>query len=252
MEIKMFTMNRLISSVFLLLVMALPGFTGSAKAQSNPSSNMNLDTRQQSIITIASLTAKGDLENLETALTEGLDAGLTINEIKEVMVHLYAYCGFPRSLRGLRTFIKVLDERKAKGIEDALGAEAAPIEDSRTKYERGKANLEALVQAKLDGPPADYAQFAPIIEVFLKEHLFADIFDRDILDYQQRELVTVSSLIAIGGVEPMLRSHMNICLIQGISPAQLKELVDVVEKYVDPVKIESAKAVLSELLASKK
>jgi alkylhydroperoxidase/carboxymuconolactone decarboxylase family protein YurZ len=168
------------------------------------------------------------------------------------MVHLYAYCGFPRSLRGLRTFIKVLDERKTKGIEDNLGADASSIEDTRSKYERGKANLEELVKRKLDGPPTDYAQFAPIIEVFLKEHLFADIFDRDVLDYQQRELVTVSVLITIGDVEPMLRSHMNICLIQGIAPTQLEELVDVVGKNVDDKKIKSAKEVLNELLQSKK
>jgi alkylhydroperoxidase/carboxymuconolactone decarboxylase family protein YurZ len=211
-----------------------------------------LTAKEKSIVTIASLTAKGDLENLETALAEGLDAGLAINEIKEVMVHLYAYCGFPRSLRGLRTFIKVLDERKTKGIEDNLGADASSIEDTRSKYERGKANLEELVKRKLDGPPTDYAQFAPIIEVFLKEHLFADIFDRDVLDYQQRELVTVSVLITIGDVEPMLRSHMNICLIQGIAPTQLEELVDVVGKNVDDKKIKSAKEVLNELLQSKK
>ncbi|MBT8299840.1 MAG: carboxymuconolactone decarboxylase family protein [Maribacter sp.] len=211
-----------------------------------------LTVKEKSIVTIASLTAKGDLENLETALADGLDAGLAINEIKEVMVHLYAYCGFPRSLRGLRTFIKVLDERKTKGIEDNLGADASSIEDTRSKYERGKANLEELVKRKLDGPPTDYAQFAPIIEVFLKEHLFADIFDRDVLDYQQRELVTVSVLITIGDVEPMLRSHMNICLIQGITPTQLEELVDIVGKNVDDKKIKSAKEVLNELLKSKK
>jgi alkylhydroperoxidase/carboxymuconolactone decarboxylase family protein YurZ len=86
----------------------------------------------------------------------------------------------------------------------------------------------------------------------LKEHLFADIFDRDILDYQQRELVTVSVLATIGDVEPMLRSHMNICLIQGITPTQLQELLDVVGKNIDHEKIDSAKKVLNELLESKK
>lgn len=252
MEIKMFVMNRIRSNVFFILVMAFLAFTASSIAQSNSNATLNLNAKQESIVTIASLTAKGDLENLETALAEGLDAGLAINEIKEVMVHLYAYCGFPRSLRGLRTFIKVLDERKAKGIKDTLGAEATPIEDNRPKYNRGKANLEALIQTKLDGPPTDYAQFAPIIEVFLKEHLFADIFDRDVLDYQHRELVTVSVLATIGDVEPMLRSHMNICLIQGITPAQLKALINVVGKNVDQAKIESAKEVLKELLESKK
>lgn len=244
-------MKQLKTIVLTVLTTLFLVVTNNMMAQSDSGSAMTLDTKQSAIISIASLTAKGDLKKLKTALVDGLEAGLTINEIKEVMVHLYAYCGFPRSLRGLRTFIKVLDERKAKGIEDALGTEAAPIENKLTKYDRGKANLEALIQAKLDGPPADYAQFAPVIEIFLKEHLFADIFDRDVLDYQQRELVTVSGLIAIGGVEPMMRSHINICLIQGITPAQLMELVDVVGENVDQEKIDSAKEVLKELLQSK-
>lgn len=245
-------MKRLKSIVFLMLTTVLLSFTSSAAAQSDTSTTMNLDSKQQSLISISSLTAKGDLENLDTALVEGLEAGLTVNEIKEVMVHLYAYCGFPRSLRGLRTFIKVLDERRSNGIEDNLGAEASPIEDTRPKYDKGKAILEDLLQTKLDGPPADYAQFAPVIEVFLKEHLFSDIFERDVLNYRQRELVTVSVLITIGGVEPMLHSHMNICLIQGITQGQLEELIQVLKKNVDKEKIKSAKEVLNKLLQSKK
>jgi 4-carboxymuconolactone decarboxylase len=59
-----------------------------------------LNAKQQSIIPIAAFTAIGDLAKLRTALHDGLDAGLTMNEIKEILVHLYAYTGFPRSLRG--------------------------------------------------------------------------------------------------------------------------------------------------------
>ncbi len=51
-----------------------------------------------------------DLHQLQPALNAALDSGLTINEIREVLVHSYAYCGFPRSLRGLQTFISVLDK----------------------------------------------------------------------------------------------------------------------------------------------
>jgi alkylhydroperoxidase/carboxymuconolactone decarboxylase family protein YurZ len=246
MDMKLFKSN-----VFLIPFALLLGFAGNMKAQSKADGAVGLHAEQRSLISIASLTAKGDLENLETALAKGLDTGLTVNEIKEATVHLYAYCGFPRSLRGLRTFIKVLDQRKANGIEDTLGPQASPINDRRPKYERGKANLEELVNRKLDGPPTDYAQFAPVIEVFLKEHLFADIFERDVLDYAERELVTVSVLITLGGVEPMLRSHMNICLIQGITPRQLEELIGVLEKNVDSAKIISAREVLNELIKSK-
>ncbi|NNF20078.1 MAG: carboxymuconolactone decarboxylase family protein [Flavobacteriaceae bacterium] len=251
MKIERLNIYYLKSSVLLWIVITVLGFSSHVAAQADAGETATLNPQQQSLITIASLTAKGDLENLETALAEGLEADLTVNQIKEAMVHLYAYCGFPRSLRGLRTFIKVLDERKAKGIEDPIGAEATPIEDNRSKYEKGKANLEELVQRKLDGPPTDYAQFAPIIEVFLKEHLFADIFERDILDYRQRELVTVSVLVTIGGVEPMVRSHMNICLIQGITPEQLEELIDTVARNVEQEKIDSAREVLSSLLKTK-
>ena len=107
-------------------------------------SNKTLTQKQQSIVSIAAITAKGDLEQLKPALNKGLDTDLTVNEIKEVLVHLYAYCGFPRSIRGLQTFMGVLEERQEKGINDPIGREATPIEDKRSKYERGKENLEKL------------------------------------------------------------------------------------------------------------
>lgn len=65
-----------------------------------------LTTRQQAIITISALTAKGDLLRLRDALSTGLDARLTVDETKVVLV-FYAYCGFPRSLNGITTLMKV-------------------------------------------------------------------------------------------------------------------------------------------------
>lgn len=80
-----------------------------------------LNRKQQGVIPIAALTAKGDLVDLKTALNEGLDAGLTVNEIKEVLVQLYAYSGFPRSLNRISTFMSVIAEREQKGIKDEIG-----------------------------------------------------------------------------------------------------------------------------------
>ena len=86
-----------------------------------------LSRKQQNFVPIAAQTANGDLHQLKSSLNEGLDAGLSINEIKEALVHLYAYCGFPRSIRGLQTFMEVLDDRAARGINDEPGAEASPV-----------------------------------------------------------------------------------------------------------------------------
>lgn len=232
----------------LLILTVVVSFYVSVSAQNQVESNMNLTEKQQSIISIAGLTAKGELLQLKPALNDGLEAGLTINQIKEVMVHLYAYCGFPRSIRGLQTFMEVLDERKAKGISDENGADASPLNDGRSKYERGKENLEKLIGRPLTGPQSGYAAFAPVIEIFLKEHLFADIFDRDVLTFAERELVTVSVISAIGNAEPMLRSHLSICLNVGFTPEQLNEFIGVIKSTVGKKEAKDAQAVLNEVL----
>ena len=219
--------------------------------QDSSSTNQALDAKQQSIVTIAAFTALGDLEQLQGALNNGLDAGLTINESKEVLVHLYAYCGFPRSIRGLQTLMTVVEDRQAKGINDEVGREAPPQDEGEDKYEKGKKVLEELTGQSQDGPKKGYAAFSPIIEVFLKEHLFADIFGRDILTYTQREIATLSALISMGGVEPMAQGHMGIALNIGITETQLEDLLSVIEENVGKVEAEAGRQVLSQVMSSR-
>lgn len=234
--------------LYIIIGITLLGISGNINAQNNM-----LDKKQEKIVTISAFTARGDLDKLKPELTAGLEAGLTVNEIKEVLVHLYAYSGFPRSLRGLQTFMSVLDERKSAGITDNWGREASPITDTRDKYERGK---EILAELSDTTPPdgratAGYAGFSPEIETFLKEHLFSDIFERDVLTYAQREMVTVSVLMGIGGVEPMLNSHMNLSLNVGITPDQLRQMINIIEVNASKENADAAKLVLAELLRSK-
>ncbi len=224
-------------------------FTGKSFAQATESEDLTV--QQQGLISIAAYTANGDLKNLTPSLTIGLDAGLTVNEIKEAIVHAYAYCGFPRSIRGLQTFMTVLNDRKAKGIQDKVGKEASPISNEGSKYERGKKVLGELTGAPQEGVLTGYGAFAPVIDTFLKEHLFADIFERDVLTYAQRELVTISVLSSIGGVEPMLSSHLSISLNVGFTPQQLKQFVHVIEPAIGKEKAKAANAVVTEVLKSR-
>ena len=237
---------------FIVAITAIFCLFGNVYGQNKYESEEFLTTKQKSIIPIAAYTGKGELSQLKSALHKGLDAGLTVNEIKEVVIHLYAYCGFPRSIRGLQTFMEVLEERKSKGIIDALGVEASPISNEKSKYDRGKANLEELIGRPLGNTQSGYAAFAPIIEVFLKEHLFADIFDRDILTYAERELVTLSVLSSIGGVEPMLRSHLTICLNDGYTAEQLNEFISIIKSDIGKKEAKAAQAVLTEVLQASK
>ncbi|WP_221931413.1 carboxymuconolactone decarboxylase family protein [Pedobacter westerhofensis] len=90
--------------------------------------------------------------------------------------------------------------------------ESRVAKDERSKYERGKAVLEELTGVSENEPKTGYAAFAPQIEIFLKEHLFVNIFERDILTYKERELATISVLAATrisSGREPRTRAAIK-------------------------------------------
>jgi 4-carboxymuconolactone decarboxylase len=216
-------------------------------AEAQTMKNEGLNAKQEKIVTIAAFTANGDLQKLETALNEGLDVGLTINEIKEILVQMYAYAGFPRSLNGINTFIGVLEEREKKGIKDELGKEANPLPANKSSIELG-----TEIQTGLIGAPATgkYITFAPVIDKFLKGHLFGDIFGRDNLDFQSREIATISALANMQGVNPQLESHFRIGFNTGLTEAQMRSLISVLESRLGKKVADNANEILSMVLSS--
>lgn len=242
------------AGIFCLAAFSFLSFNEAAQAQSTFEAKP-LTEKQKAITLISAFTAKGELTKLNQALNTGLDAGLTVNECKEVLVHLYAYCGFPRSIQGLNTLLTVLDERKAKGIKDSIGSEATPINDTN-KYETGWKNLAKLGGRPTDGPiekpTSGYGAFSPEIDRFLKEHLFADLFSRDVLTFAERELTTISVLIALGnGVEPMLGSHLGLTMKQGVTKNQIDEVFALFEKSVSKGDADAARKVFSGIVSDK-
>ena len=235
---------------FKILIIISLLFVNKVTAGSGIQAVDGLNAKQQSIVSISAFTAKGDLPGLKQALNDGLTAGLTINEIKEELIHLAAYCGFPRSLNGINTFNTVLTERKSKGITDVEGQKPSKVADTG-KYETGKKVLESLTGRPETGPKTGYAAFVPAIDTLLKEHLFNDIFTRGVLDHKQRELVTVSALITLGGVESQLSGHIGICLNLGFTAQQLRQVLYLIEIKIGKKEADAGKQVLEKILASR-
>lgn len=220
--------------------------TGQA-ARAYPRSE-TLSARQRAIPLIAAFMATSDMPRLNAALNQGLDAGLTVSEAKEVLVQLYAYAGFPRSLNGLGELLKVVEARRQRGIQDAPGRE--PVQAVATGHAlaaAGQAN-----QTEISGGPVQGAvfDFAPVINQFLQAHLFGDIFERDNLDWQSRELATVGALAATPGAEAQLLSHMRASLRVGLSAAQLRQLTQALADTVDPEAARRANEALTRALAA--
>ena len=207
--------------------------------------NLSFNSEQAACMTaIACYEAKGDQISLAYAINEGFEAGLTVSQIKEAMSQLYAYTGFPRSLNALGTLQKVIEERETKGLKTEQGADASPLPSN---YDALKQGTE--IQTQLSGKPFDY-EFCPAEDYYLKAHLFGDIFARDNLTYADRELITVSALSGLDGVEPQLAAHVNGAHNMGLTDEQLLAIPQALVKKVGIVEAARASRAISEFLGT--
>ena len=192
-----------------------------------------LTPKETAIVDIGAWTARGEQDKLSAAFKAGFDTGLTLNEAKELVGQLYAYCGFPRALNAAGTLMKIAGEVKptegpaASMPRGSLGGQALPV---------GTAN-----QTKLCGGPVKGAlfDFHPQLDEYLKAHLFGDIFQRDNLDWKTRELVTIAALAARPETEPQLKAHIQVGKVNGISDEQASAIVRRVQSPADPSNLPS-------------
>lgn len=82
-----------------------------------------LDLRTRQIVNVAALAAMGTaVPQLEVHLNGALNAGVTQEELVEILLQLAVYAGFPAALNGVGALERVLAARAAAG---AGGAGAA-------------------------------------------------------------------------------------------------------------------------------
>jgi alkylhydroperoxidase/carboxymuconolactone decarboxylase family protein YurZ len=212
----------------------------------------NLTSKQQQIALIASYTAVSDVGKLATELNAGLEAGLTINEIKEVFIQLCMYCGFPRGIRGVDIFMNVLAERKSRGILDTAGRQATELTDNRSKYEQGE-----QVHVQITGYTKEELRFGamafiPKIDVQLKEYIFADVYESDVLSYADREIATVAAQLAMNGsIEPQIQFHINTAFQVGLSEGQIQHLITIIESHFGTDKGDIGRSLLANVISAR-
>jgi 4-carboxymuconolactone decarboxylase len=67
-----------------------------------------LDRRTRSLLNLAMLTAMGKSAELKLHVKGALANGVTVEEIKEVLLHASVYCGIPAGLEAFRSAHEVL------------------------------------------------------------------------------------------------------------------------------------------------
>ena len=180
--------------------------------------------------------ARGEQDKLAAAFAAAFDAGLTLDQAKEVVGQLYAYCGFPRALNAAATLMKISHRAPEAQSGEGNGGTSSPSEPEpepftlgATALETGTANQTRLCGGPVTGPLFD---FHPQLDAYLKAHLFGDIFARRVLDWRTRELVTVAALAARPETAPQCAAHVQIANRNGVTPVQTDAILALVRATV--------------------
>jgi 4-carboxymuconolactone decarboxylase len=80
-----------------------------------------LERKTRSMLNLAMLTALGKPAELKLHVKGALANGVTVEEIREVLLHAAVYCGLPAGLEAFRAAHEVLKAEGAVGPPDSSG-----------------------------------------------------------------------------------------------------------------------------------
>ena len=115
-----------------------------------------------------------------------------------------------------------------------------------TRFTQGMEQLKSIDGKGGENVIRSLEDIAPDLGKFIVEFAFGDIYTREGLTTEEREMITLSSLLTAGGCEPQLEVHINGALNVGISPEK------VIETFLQCIPYTGFPKVLNAVFAAKK
>lgn len=94
---------------------------------------------------------------------------------------------------------------------------------SNTRFELGAEKLKEIDGIGGENVIQSLQDIAPDVGKYIIEFAFGDVYTRPELSMQEREMITITSLLTTGGCEPQLEIHINGSLNVGLSPEKIIE-----------------------------
>lgn len=123
--------------------------------------------------------------------------------------------------------------------------------ENKQRLINGKVMLQRVDAEAADHVMASLDRVAPDVAKLILEFAFNDIYTRPGLSLQQRELVTITSLLTQGDTADQLRVHLNGCLNVELSRTEIVETCIHCIPYVGFPKVLNALTVVKEVFAKK-
>ena len=185
-----------------------------------------LDNKTKEQAVVAALTAMGTAApQLKVHIHAALHVGCTPEEIREVIIQMCGYAGFPATLNALGILMGVLKE-----TGKTLSMESVHAGTER-RYKRGKEQLSHIAPDQERVLKETFDPINPDITRYVIEFGYGDIYARGILPIRSRQVVTIAALAAKGTAPSRLRFHIGGGFRAGLSEAEIVEIMLLVSIY---------------------
>lgn len=163
-----------------------------------------LDTKTRVMLILASMIGSQAVNEFKIMMGAALNLGVTPVEIKEIVYQAVPYVGMAKAFDFVHATNEVLSSR-----DIALPLEGQSTTSPETGYDKGLAIQKAIFGEAIDRMYERSPQDQLHIQRFLSANCFGDYYTRTGVDIRVRELITLSLLIALGGVESQIKGHIQ-------------------------------------------
>ena len=189
---------------------------------------IKMSTAQQELLTIVVLTANNTPDDIPAHVQGAIKAGASAEQVHESVIHCTPYIGLPKAKAAIERVNKALELLHIK----TPCAPAGTTTDD-TRYEAGLAVQRAIFGAEHidkmnDSAPADQKH----INYNLSANCFGDYYTRKVLDVKERELVTFTAIVTLGGCEPQARAHASANIAVGNTRQDLLDALTIALPYI--------------------
>lgn len=163
-----------------------------------------LEMKTRVIVILASLIGSQAVSEYKVMLSAAINVGVTPVEIKEIVYQSVPYVGMAKAFDFIHATNELL---KSKNIDLPLAGQSTT--NPANRYEKGLAVQKAIFGGMIDRLYEESPKDQLHIQTFLSDNCFGDFYTRKGLDIKIRELITLSILIALGGVESQIKGHIQ-------------------------------------------
>lgn len=190
-----------------------------------------LSTRDRRIVTIVCVSAAVDGDAMDSHVHDALAAGdLTIEQLKELVLHFAVYCGWPRASQlemTVRTQWQRLHDERGEPTPPypPLGVDDLGIADPAARIAEG---MRCFEEVNLIGPPS---QDSPYFYAGILNYVFGHLWRRPGLDRRDRRIVTIPC-VGVSDAAGPIWSHVTSALGSGdVAYPEMVELIHHFEAY---------------------